>query len=133
MKLPRLLQLAALALFAVVQAAPLSLKADEKPASTTAVMKLTAIHGQGAGQVADVSGNTTMTGLTPPLPPQFITKVASFQAELEGKIPATRHGQRTETLAGTIHLVSEAPGPNGATMSVTIDSVTKNATRLTFP
>jgi hypothetical protein len=102
-------------------------------ASTTAVMKLNAVRGEGADQVADISGNVTMTGLKPPLPPQFTTKVGTFQAQLEGSIPATRHGKRTEKLDASLHFVSEAAGPGGAAMVVTVDGTNKNVTVLVFP
>jgi len=102
-------------------------------ASTTAVMKLNAIHGEGANQVADISGSITMAGLKPPLPAQFTTKVGTFNAVLGGQIPATRHGKRTETLDASLHFVSEAAGPGGASMLVTIDGTNKNVTVLVFP
>ncbi len=100
----------------------------------TSTMKLDAVEGSGASQINIVSGNVTVDGFTPPLPPGVTAKSGVFRVTLGGRIPATRTAsKREETLTGTAHFVGEAQAPDGTTFTVTVSMETKNATVLTFP
>ncbi len=109
-----------------------SLKEDFGDSVTcTGSLKLDGIKGSGASQVAAVSGTFKFDHLQLPIP-SFVVKTAEGQAELSGNLPASHSGVETRSLKLAIKLAGEAPGPNGAKLSLDMTGTQENWTEITY-
>jgi hypothetical protein len=94
-------------------------------------MKLDAITGEGATQVATVSGTMVFDHVKAPLPPMLETKVAEVTGELAGSQPATHKGARSQKMKMKVKFVAEGVN-NGAQMSATMEMTQQNKSELTY-
>lgn len=102
--------------------------------SAEGTMRLNSVEGDGAAQIAVVSGNVTFAGIKPALPPGITPKTGVFKAVLDGRIPANRAASsRVENMNATADLTGEVTGPNNAVIVFRVKADIKNATVLTFP
>jgi len=95
-------------------------------------MKLDSITGTGANQVATVSGNFTIEGVQPPMPPGVTIDSSAFGGGLSGSVPAT-------TTSGTAKLTMTMNGKiaahgdmGGASLKVNTTVDEKRTETVTF-
>ncbi len=95
-------------------------------------MKLDSITGSGDDQVATVSGNFTIEGVQPPMPPGVTIDTAAFGGSISGSIPATATkgtGKNTETMNGKITAHGDM---GGASLKLTTTVDEKKTVAVTF-
>jgi len=65
-------------------------------------MKLESIAGSGDDQVATVSGNFSLSGVKPPMPPGMTIDSATMAGNISGSVPATTKGVENQTMSMSV-------------------------------
>jgi hypothetical protein len=94
-------------------------------------MKLDAISGDGAAQIASVSGAITFDNIQAPFPPPFVTKSAEMKVELSGTQPAAHKGTRTQGMTMTVKLTSEG-SDGGVQLKAAMDVAAQSKSEITY-
>jgi len=95
---------------------------DIEVSGAKGTMKLDAVKGHGADQVATVTGLFTVEGAKPPLPPGMTVDSMIMSGGLAGTVPATAKGMEKETMTASMQMAAHG---SGSSIEIKIDSTGK--------